>query len=1036
MKRKLRLSALLLAVIYCWGGFAVSGISMEDLSAPVTQEVPEAGTNTIETSAEPVQYSRMFYLPHNMRGIIISPEIDFLLTPDDGRNEVIAQLDEIFFYIQDIGLNTVIIETSVEDRVYYDLDMNRNGGTDYISLAVERAQSFFLNTYLIYDIGHALNPFENDTDSNAIDRLISEAYKLTLKYPCNGIILDNYYNNPEINNFSRYMRNGAGIGHENWLFDSTEYLFETAGRIIRMTDNSIPVGVMINDEWANAHTDGFADTKKYIEQEYVDFIMVRCYGSLTDSNLPFEETAQWWGELCEAGGIPMYLIHYNEKIGNGWGEAQLLQQLKTAKESISAYSGSVFNSYAALKANLLNSAGTLKMYYADLIDEDSLMQELEMTSPRNLTFTTFEPTVDFMGTFDRNFDVYFNGNRINLNEAGNFFFPEPLAIGFNVFTITHKDQTVTYRIERRIIVMREINSSIAEGKALRVDGGTAITLEAVAYRGAAVTATINGQTVQLREQTGTLQDEDVNSAYTSFTGRYTVPDGIIGVEQPLGRISVNASYMGYTRNIPGATVTVNAKPAPPPPVNLNPIMFDERELGDGEIVGTLGAVRERNEQVTFVRVNNNHTHVFSARTTGTVFDPRFSQLPAGTLDYYRSSVGGFYTTESGKRFNADDTTLINGTGIGENALTVLESGTAGGSSYFEIALDTKISYNVEVTGLTFSPGWGSDFNISSFEAEYVYVTFDNVTSVTKLPDFKANLVFSSGSWEQVTIDGIVKFRLILRLRTRGVYAGNSAYYNSNGNLMLTFPVLTNSLAGMTIVIDPGHGYGSSATVFDPGAIGHITEQTANLAVAKLLEAKFTALGANAIRLRTEETFYLTRNRPIVARSLGCDLFISLHSNRVANNPEARGAEVFYYTPFSQPLAAAVSESIASYFTRNVYSDGANKNRGAKNSYFWVTVQQDFPSVLVEMGFVSNYEEAMALANPTHQNGIADAIVQGVQKYLARSPISHSPDGSVTIPDRTPHPEPVSEPPVAETPQEPPSEDEPEEPALDFSTADF
>ena len=966
---------------------------------------------------EPLAYSPVFYLPHNMRGMIISPGVDFALTPGDNDAQIIRQLDDIFEYILEVGLNSVIIKTSAEDRAYYDLDMNRNGRIDVVELAADRARSYHLNVYLIYDIGHAVNP--GDGSAASIDALVSEVHKLTIKYPCSGIILDNYYNLPDVNDFSRYMRNGSGIGYENWLTDSTEYLFETAGAVIRMTDNSIPVGVMINSQWSESLEGGFADTRKYIEEGYVDFIMVRSHSTLADG---FEAAAQWWGELCGEQGLPLYLIHHNEKIGGEWGEDQLLRQLKIAKESISAYSGSVFNSFGALESNVLNSAINLKKYYDELIDEESLMRDLVMTSPRSFSFTTFEPTVDFMGTFDHNFDVYFNEKKIVLNEAGNFFFPEPLNIGWNTFTIRHKDSVYTYRIERRIIVMREIDESIADGKSLRVEGGTSINLEAVAYRGAVVTATVNGQSVRLTEQAGTLDDADVNSAYTSFTGRYTVPEGIIGTEQPLGQITVQASYAGYTSNLNGATVTVNAKPVPPPAVNLNPVMFDQSALGDGEVVGTIGAVRGRDENVRFVRLNNNHTHVFDAKTTGTVFDPRFGQLPAGTLDYFRSESGGFYTTESGKRFFATDVSLIDGNGIGQNALTVLESGTFGGNSYFEIALDTKISYNVEVVGLTFRRDWGSDYNIGSFDAEYVYITFDNVTSVTKLPSFEANLVFSSGRWEQVAVDGVAKFRLILQLRTRGVYAGNSAYYNTAGNLMLTFPVMTNSLAGKTIVIDPGHGYGGSATVLDPGAIGHITEFSANLAVAKRLESRLSALGARVIRLRTEETFYLTRNRPIVARSYDVDLFISLHCNRVAGNPEARGTEVFYYTPFSQPLAASISESVAGYFTNSVYEDGSNKNRGAKSSYFWVTVQQDFPSVLVELGFVSNLEDAMALGNEEHHDGIAGAIVKGIQNYLARSPISYSPDGSVTIPERF---RPGELPPVAEPAGEPPDPVPPE-----------
>lgn len=54
---------------------------------------------------------------------------------------------------------------------------------------------------------------------------------------------------------------------------------------------------------------------------------------------------------------------------------------------------------------------------------------------------------------------------------------------------------------------------------------------------------------------------------------------------------------------------------------------------------------------------------------------------------------------------------------------------------------------------------------------------------------------------------------------------------------------------------------------------------------------------------------------------------------------------------------------------------------------WTTKQQDFPSVLIEMGFVSNYEDAMALANSNDQDGIAQAIVDGIKEYVTRSGVS-------------------------------------------------
>ncbi|HBI52269.1 MAG TPA: hypothetical protein DDX72_05755, partial [Ruminococcaceae bacterium] len=127
-----------------------------------------------------------------------------------------------------------------------------------------------------------------------------------------------------------------------------------------------------------------------------------------------------------------------------------------------------------------------------------------------------------------------------------------------------------------------------------------------------------------------------------------------------------------------------------------------------------------------------------------------------------------------------------------------------------------------------------------------------------------------------------------------------------------------------------------------------------------------------------------------ARQYGCDIYISVHANKATG--EARGTEVYYFTSYSQPLAAQISSAVSKYYASNVYSDGVEKNRGSRYSYYHVTLQQDFPSVLVETGFVDNIMDAMALASETHRKGIAAGIVTGIKNYIARSSISYASEG--------------------------------------------
>ncbi|MCL2633701.1 MAG: N-acetylmuramoyl-L-alanine amidase [Oscillospiraceae bacterium] len=941
---------------------------------------------------EPIVSHSNFYLPGNMRAVILYPENEYIIEDESVLDEIVK-----------LGMNTVILGTSDAERAYYNTSMNITEEPDYLMDTINSAMKRNLNVFLIFDINTVLHNREEDDDRVPINALITELHKFALKYPCDGIILDNYYSRRDEESFERYMGYGGGIGYTNWLFSSTENYFKTAADIIHLTDNSIPVGIMLNSIWDNSETgtsgdfeafaDGFADTKAFIEDGYADFAMVRALGAFTTSEtepLPFNKVSQWWGEVCIQSGTPMYIIHHNENIGEakaGWNiEDQLLQQLTYAEGEISAYMGSAFNSYTALLNNKLGTTDTLMKFFDNAINKETLFEELKMLAPTARSYSTQDSIAIFQGTFDENFDVYFNDVKIVLNEAGNFYIEKNLNVGMNYFTIKHKGKEISYSIERKVIPLHDIDASIANGKVLNVEGGTNVNITAIAYKGANVTATLNGQTIKLTEQDASLDNPDLRASYALFSGWIKVPDGIIEQVQDLGTVSVTAQFQNNTRNMIGATVRVNALPKPPPPPEVVKL-FDQANAGDGEVVGIIDPIRNSDEAVRYVRLNKDNTIVFAANTTGASFDPDISRQPMGTIDYYRSTVGSYYTTESGKRVSVDDSTLIEGVGMGENSLVVLSGGTSHSgksNSYFNFSIDKKSSFNIKAADMSYHTAWGDDYNVKEFNARYIYIDFDNVTSVTKLPSFESNLVFSSGRWDTVTVNGIPKFRLILELRQPGVYAGNYSTYNADGTLTISFPVLRNSVAGMNIVIDPGHGYARSATSIDPGAIGHVVEGDVNLAVAKKLKARLEELGANAVRLQTENTFLMTMFRPDYARQFHCDLFISIHCNAVAGNPNARGAEAWYFTPFSQPLAEQVSASIAQYFQNNVYSDGANMNRGAKSSYFWVTTAQDFPSILVELAFVTNYEEAMALHSETHQQGIANAIASGIQKYLSRS----------------------------------------------------
>lgn len=906
-----------------------------------------------------------------------------------------AKLDTLIGY----GMNGIYINPYAKDVSYYSTNMNKGG--DRLEKALEIATKKGMQRFVYFDVNRTMSTCPEGEDK--YDYLVSEAHKFALRYRCNGIILTGFYGSNTNAVYDEYMKNGSGIGYKNWLYDSVEYKFTTVSDVIHMSDNSIAVGLDAKDVWANssknengsdtsakysAYYNGYADTKAFAEKGLADFIVVNASGSLDDETLAFDNVCSWWSDVAKKADIPFYVVHHNEKIGtdeSGWSvEDQLLKQLAKADE-LDNYSGSVFYSEKSLEENPMGTTDTLTKYFNEQINVDSLFEDLEMTSPYYTSYSTDDTSVAFMGTFDENFDVYFDGEKLSLNEAGNFYFEKQLDVGMNTFVITHKGKTIYYNIERTINVLKSIGSSISEGKTLNVDGGMSVSVLAVAYKGSYATATLGGTTVELTENAKS-DAVDINSSYAAFTGKITVPEGIVDEEQYLGNIEISASYAGYSRTYIGAEVIVNAVKLPDKNVEvIDEIPADQSSFGNGEVVGKLSAAVSDDTEVTYVKLNKNFAYIYDGTNTDSVNPPNVGQLPEGTLDYYKSEWDEYYVTDSGKRFLKEDADLVSGYGMGSNPLVVNAIGNVGGDSFIQMSLEDRASFTVTPVGNDYYTGVDGDFNLDDFTADYIYITFDNITSVTALPDFNNCTVFSAGEWKQVEVDGVMKFRLILKLRQPGVYAGNSATYDSDGNLMFKFEILTNDITNMTIVIDPGHGV-SEYGYDDPGAIGHIEEAGANLAVAKLVESKLKALGVNVVRLKTESEFYDTKRRPYYARDYGCDLYIAIHSNK-AGSESPRGTECYYYTSYSQPLAESLTRHVSSYFSNNVYSDGANCNRGAQYSYMWTTKQQDFPSVLIEMGFVSNYEDAMALASSSDQDGIAQSIVDGIKEYITRSGVS-------------------------------------------------
>lgn len=963
--------------------------SPESENIVIIEPQPDIGRDeTLPAFSEP-DSTPMYSFPDDMRGAYVTPTVDFAVQGEDGEalseEEIAESVSQMLDTAEKNNLNSVIINTDHKGEAFYSADINETVETPLIDFAVNAAKERGFYVYLNFSIDYVLDSLGGEDLRSRIDKLAITVHGFTVRYPVDGIILDGYYSSKNNTSLSDYVRDGSGIGYENWLSDNCSYIFGLAADAIRRTNNTVPVGISLNDVWANytteengsetsvsfeALTDGYADTVSYIRNGSADFIMLKAEGSLSDSEEPFKEIVSWWNGHAKEAGIPLYVHHMNERIcseAEGWGSPDELVKQVIAASDYDSYGGSAFNSLSALDDDIMQSTSVLMKHYDDEIDVEGLNSELEMTLPTKTTFKTEEPTVIFAGSFDPNFPVYYQGKEIKLNEAGRFYFTEDLEVGLNTFKFQSKAKVITYKITRTVNVLKSVSPT---GDTMRVEEQSTIALSAIAYRGSVVSASVNGKSVELKEVEGQLDELDPNSNYTKYVGSYTAPAGKRGEDIDLGNIEFYGSYPTASGNI------------------------NESRTGARVIVNALAEVAN-DYSGNILRVNNDNTMVYNYKSTSTNPTPDCARLPAGTLDYIVKTVTysgiDYYLTNSGKRIRTNAVTVLDNQPLGSNPISVVSAGKDGTDTVIKLKTAVRIPFSLTYDGQSYGDGGNGSYYISSFDSSSITLTFDYVTSVSAgdiaFPD---SAVFTKGTWKVSESGDMTKTKLTLHLRQTGVFGGITSTYDDDGNLVLRFNGCRSSLNGATIVIDPGHGY-TGRSAFDPGAVGHIKEQTANLAVSKYLAEILEAEGANVIRLKTESETYPTEERSDYARQYSPDLFIAVHCNS-SGSESANGSEAYYFTPFSQPLAKCVSAELGSYMKSSVNPDGAG-NRGEKYNYFWVTLQQDFPSILVETGFVSNYTDAMALADPTHQRGFAQAIADGVERYFGRTEYSCFGDGS-------------------------------------------
>jgi len=213
-----------------------------------------------------------------------------------------------------------------------------------------------------------------------------------------------------------------------------------------------------------------------------------------------------------------------------------------------------------------------------------------------------------------------------------------------------------------------------------------------------------------------------------------------------------------------------------------------------------------------------------------------------------------------------------------------------------------------------------------------------------------------------------------------------------------------------IVIDPGHGG------HDPGAMGNgVSEAELVLDIALRVERLLQKVpGLEVVLTRRTDDFVPLAERTAIANRDAADLFLSIHAN-ASEDVSARGIETYFLNFASNLGAASVaarenaasgqamgalpdfvkaialnnkldeSRDFATYVQRSMIerlrlANKTTKDLGVRQAPFVVLIGAAMPSVLAEISFVTNPQEARLLKSSAFRQRIADALVAAIRKY--------------------------------------------------------
>ena len=551
---------------------------------------------------------------------------------------------------------------------------------------------------------------------------------------------------------------------------------------------------------------------------------------------------------------------------------------------------------------------------------------LEITNPSSDISTSYE-NYYITGSSNPDAPLTCNGEDVEARGVyGSFGIYVPLENGENQFVFENGADSVTLTITRTKSSEGGAITTITNLRKLGpssddvVKSGETYRIRCTAPANGKVTATLDGKTYPLEQEA--VATTGVEAYYSK---EITLPEIKNGTIKNLGQITYKLNFDGKSSSA----------------------------VSDGKLY-LLG----KNAHL-LAKVNQNAAVLYEKGDSGS---NHVSLISRGAVDTIEDTNGDYFQ-------------LGMGSWISKSYVDILDDGTTQWKNKVSSATYKKGNKGESlILNGTASPSFKA-YNTSEKVVIYLY----NTTGV-KSKKLDSDL-FSS--MKVTTKSGRTMLEFFKKENAATV--GYDVSFDGKGKTTIFFnPMADNGsesqpLKEMTIVVDPGHGG------LDSGALGVLNgkgpvEKDITMAHSLVLKNRLESLGANVILAVQPDQDISSKvemtDRVELTRKNKADFYVSLHCNSIAANANGlkpSGTEIYYYENNSKMLADSILKKITEYNDRTM--------RSVIYGNFYVTRNPICPSMLIEMGFISNPKEYDELCTPDSMYQTANAIADALIEYL-------------------------------------------------------